>query len=466
MNALHNNKTVDQAWQKGFSLVELSIVLVIVAIALVGLLAPTSEQRAVNKQKQSQSLVLDLKSQLLQFAVINKYLPCPDTDDDGLENRTAGVCDQSWGRAPYLTLGIDQTAAQDAWGGFIRYAINTQAADSVSVVVCDPTSSASYFCMAAPGTARFTLLDTPPIMNNLGAGNYTVCNNTVASCSGTPASSALAHQAASVVLVAYNQDGVNTLANCGSASGATAENCDTDEYYHQATKTKGDDSGVGFFDDVIEVISGYEIKAKVLSSTLNWTSFTGGSSMPNATYESFDLSAGDYTPLDDANTPDVIVVNRNITTALDLGAGNDYVVVGNDLSSGLVYNNVTGVKSDLGTQATLNAGAGNDIVYIVGKAQSSVYLGDGDDTFVLGSNLIKTVDGGTGNDKVWIQGNINSNSALILGNGDDIVWLGDASNSSTGILYDDIDGGAGYDIVVLENTASWSSLTTTKKTIY
>jgi len=47
------------------------------------------------------------------------FLPCPDTDGDGIENRDAGICALDAGWFPWVTLG---TAAQDAWGNRLRYA--------------------------------------------------------------------------------------------------------------------------------------------------------------------------------------------------------------------------------------------------------------------------------------------------------------------------------------------------------
>ncbi|CAN8141572.1 hypothetical protein THIOSC15_3030007 [uncultured Thiomicrorhabdus sp.] len=86
---------------------------------------------------------------------------------------------------------------------------------------------------------------------------------------------------------------------------------------------------------------------------------------------------------------DVIVVDQNISSALDLGKGDDYVLVGNDLSSGLEYDNKTGNISDYGSNAALLTGPGDDSVYIVNDAFSPIDLGTGDDRFVMGGSFIK-----------------------------------------------------------------------------
>lgn len=53
----------------------------------------------------------------------NRHLPCPDTDDDGVENRNVNdpdVCEAYSGWFPWVTLG---TAPQDAWGNRLRYGV-------------------------------------------------------------------------------------------------------------------------------------------------------------------------------------------------------------------------------------------------------------------------------------------------------------------------------------------------------
>uniref|UniRef100_UPI0035674D65 hypothetical protein n=1 Tax=Thiomicrorhabdus sp. TaxID=2039724 RepID=UPI0035674D65 len=251
---------------------------------------------------------------------------------------------------------------------------------------------------------------------------------------------------ASVVLVAYNQDGEATLNDCNSQNVASKENCDIDLYYHRATASNEDNR---FFDDVIVSISGYEIKAHILSQMLSWDSFssTTTSSGLTPTYEDFDITADDTVPVsNDVDTPDVILVNRNVETDLNLGGGDDYLAIGHNQETG----------------ANIDTGYGDDQLYIVGQSQANVDLSRGDDTYVLGADLVKNLDAGWGNDKVWIQGNVLSGSNLDMNKDDDILWVGTAGNDSTGQINDDISGGADYDILVLENTskAEWESNST------
>ena len=431
--------------QAGFSLIELAIVLGILGFVFVGFMSGVGSFNHSGKTKESQTNSVNIKKQILNFGVINKYLPCPDTDNDGSENRVSvsgslgsvDRCSAAVGGVPYLDLGLREADADDGWSNPIRYAVNTDTTNAN--LICDKTSAASMFCNSgsAQGVFWFTLVDTPPFASDRGAGNYYVCNENATSCSGTPTPANLDSDSATVVLVAYNEDGAQTLANCGSATGASAENCDTDSYYHQESLSVAEGT---FFDDVITSISGYEVKSKLLSSVVSWNSYTPttpvGALTP--TYEDFDITADDTVPISNTNSPDVILVNRNVSTDINLQNGDDYIAIGNNLTAG----------------TTLDADDGDDTVYIVGSALGTVSLGNGDDTFVLGTDLTNVLDAGNGDDKVWIQGNINSGSNLDMGDDDDVLWVGNSTDTSTGNIKQFISGGGGVDILVLENFAS------------
>lgn len=50
-----------------------------------------------------------------------------------------------------------------------------------------------------------------------------------------------------------------------------------------------------------------------------------------------------------------------------------------------------------------------------------------------------------------------------LGAGDDVLWLGTTENPESGRVDTAINGGDGFDTLVLENIASWSELTNLEK---
>ena len=399
-----------------------------------GALLGLGEYRSVQSVKEGGQKIDHLREQLLLFGQVNKFLPCPDVNFDGFEDRTDDACSSEVGSAPYVDLGLQREDVQDAWGSFIRYAVNRNADDPL--LVCDKRNSASYFCRSGFNTSWFTFTETPPLQGNRGGGNYYICNDIPSRCDITTVASSinLEVESASVVLVAYNEDGQQTLANCDNSSALNKENCDIDDFYQQGRMTSTE---TGRFDDMVRSLNGYEIKRAMLGQTIvldEYPDIAGeGELVP--TYEDFDITSTDDPSQIGTTGDDVVSVRRNVDTALDLGTGDDYIAIGNDLESG----------------ATLNTGAGNDTVYIVGQANSNVLLGDGDDAFVLATNLTQGVDTGLGNDKAWIQGSVDSGATFELGAGDDVVWLGDASDTASGGLLSDVDGEAGYDILILEN---------------
>jgi len=460
----------------GFTLVEISVVIAIVGILLVGALSTLGEKRAVTKQLETEKTLKNIKQQLLKFAMINKYLPCPGVNGNeaprtevNIGTETFKKCSDDFGEVPYIDIGLKRDEVVDAYGNLIRYAVNFNVDEDESSTgrpwICNEASSASYFCNVRPsnGSLAFNYVDTPPIFGTPGAGNYTVCNENTASCSGTPTDAKIDTDVASVVLVAYNQDGAQTLSaapGCSGIPSQNVENCDADEFYHRVgiTSVEGQE-----FDDVIEFITGYEIKSKILSPITVWNSTPGANPLANPTYRAYDLNPGDYVPLDDVDNPDVIQVDQNVADALNLGAGDDVVVMGGSLSSKLEYENETGVITSDGDKADLDTGSGDDSVYIANAANSNVTLGIGDDYFVLGGDLTKALSADTGNDQVWIQGNIAPGSTLSLGDGEDVLWVGNAENSEAGKLQEPINGGAGYDILVLDNVAAWDDLNSTEQ---
>ena len=128
-------KPNNAAHQRGFTLTELTIVLVIVALLIGGLMMPLSTQRDVQNLNETQKSLAEIKEALLGFAVINGRLPCPSTTTDpasvnyGLED---AACNNIEGYLPWKSLGVSEI---DAWGsrrnsagepftGFWRYRVD------------------------------------------------------------------------------------------------------------------------------------------------------------------------------------------------------------------------------------------------------------------------------------------------------------------------------------------------------
>ncbi len=121
--------------ESGFTITELAVVLLIVALLIGGLLVPLSSQMDVARSRETQRTLEDLKESMIGHAISNGRLPCPDTNLDGAEDNTTTVtdniplagqstqtisCTAAEGGFPFQTLGMPRT---DAWGQRFRYRI-------------------------------------------------------------------------------------------------------------------------------------------------------------------------------------------------------------------------------------------------------------------------------------------------------------------------------------------------------
>lgn len=121
--------------QHGFTLIEMAIVLVIVGLLVAGLLLPLSAQIDQRNYNETQRELQDIREALIGFALSNAaadgrpYLPCPDTNGDGFEDRAAGICTSVEARLPWATLGL---ARLDRWGNPYGYRVTQGFASNVA----------------------------------------------------------------------------------------------------------------------------------------------------------------------------------------------------------------------------------------------------------------------------------------------------------------------------------------------
>ena len=106
---------------KGFSLIELAVVLFIVSLLLGGLLVPLASQYELRNRQADLESLREIKEALLGFAIINGRLPGTDTNDDGVEDNFDSGSVTTEGFLPWATLGVDQF---DAWGNLWRYRVD------------------------------------------------------------------------------------------------------------------------------------------------------------------------------------------------------------------------------------------------------------------------------------------------------------------------------------------------------
>ena len=125
--------------QRGFTLVELAIVLLILTILFAALTIPLRGRLEAMRRQQTADMLEDIQAALTGFAIIHRRLPCPTTVQDpaaasyGLEEIVGGQCAGSQeGMLPWRTLGLPafdvwgspRTHQADPWSGFWRYRVD------------------------------------------------------------------------------------------------------------------------------------------------------------------------------------------------------------------------------------------------------------------------------------------------------------------------------------------------------
>lgn len=137
--------------ERGFSLIELAVVLVIVATAITAFLAVLTPQLAMVSYRQTSTQLAEVSDAIVAFAMVNRRLPCPATaasaGQEAFCTNATGACGavvfvapasgrgrcaaaQNASFVPAATLGIGglrpiDNLLPDAWAYPIRYVTNT-----------------------------------------------------------------------------------------------------------------------------------------------------------------------------------------------------------------------------------------------------------------------------------------------------------------------------------------------------
>jgi len=178
----------DRKRQQGFSLVELSIVLLIMGLVLGGLAMPLAVQRENSRIKDGQTQLQSIHDAVEGFAIANGFLPCPAVPaSNGNAAWSGGACTEQHGFVPATTLDVGgvrnaDNLLLDPWGSPIRYSVTDtdfdangnwdftiageMSAITVPILVPDLVvcSTASGSTATACGSANVTLSDQSPVV--------------------------------------------------------------------------------------------------------------------------------------------------------------------------------------------------------------------------------------------------------------------------------------------------------------
>lgn len=166
---------------KGFTLIELAVVLFLVTLVLGGVMTPLSTRIEQEGREKTEAQLEELKEALIGYAIVNGHLPCPDCPDDaaaancgaggavsndGIEDGVDGtatavsprdtvtddfaLCVVEVGNLPWATLGVDEF---DAWGRPFVYGVDQTFADNVAGTACGTATAGVSFEICSQGGA-------------------------------------------------------------------------------------------------------------------------------------------------------------------------------------------------------------------------------------------------------------------------------------------------------------------------
>jgi prepilin-type N-terminal cleavage/methylation domain-containing protein len=117
---------------RGFTLVEMAVVLVIIGFILSAGLKVASSVLSSSASSSTISNMNVIKQSLVSYLRSNGKLPCPDSSPNiptGISSATTtGTCSSpsGYGVVPWVTLGLSRDIALDGFGNFINYRVSNK----------------------------------------------------------------------------------------------------------------------------------------------------------------------------------------------------------------------------------------------------------------------------------------------------------------------------------------------------
>jgi len=248
---------------KGFTLIELAVVLVIIAILLGSFIGTLSSRIENTRKSDTVEELKEIKQAMMAYAFVYGYLPCPDCSTatgscaaaiagDGISDYDTSLgaglnrCfnNEGLGNVPWVTLGLGQS---DSWGTRYRFAVQNEYANAEIAFTLDGATG-------PPGSA---IIHEPDFAADItGATTQDLAKNIVA------------------VLLSHGKNGYDGISENNVARPAIPvanidelENTDDDQFYYLRPETEiGSAIAGGEFDDIVIWISEFELKAKMVEA--------------------------------------------------------------------------------------------------------------------------------------------------------------------------------------------------------
>ncbi len=181
------------AHERGFSLLELAIVLLVMGLLLGGLVMPLGARIDQQRFDGTAQQLEEIRAALTGWALAHDALPCPATPgSSGAAAPTAGGCSRQHGFVPAVTLGLtgarnEDQLLLDAWGNPVRYSVSRADADgdgswdfvvpgemrnvtvatlAPDLVVCSTAAGSSS--SACAGAATTVVATAPAVLLSMG----------------------------------------------------------------------------------------------------------------------------------------------------------------------------------------------------------------------------------------------------------------------------------------------------------
>ncbi len=227
---------------RGFTLIEVAIVVGIVGLVLGALLAPLSARYELARVRQARAELSEAREALYGFALTYGRLPCPDTGGDGREDAGGAGCVADLGSLPWTDLGVSRV---DPWGNDYLYHVDGRFADASDGTGCGVASVGVSFGLCsegalvvadrATGTPESAVRGIPALLLSRGFNE------------GDPRA-------------AESPDEMENRSDCGG--GPSPPPCDPHLYiFHETTRAEGRE-----FDDIVVWLSPHVLKNRMVQA--------------------------------------------------------------------------------------------------------------------------------------------------------------------------------------------------------